>query len=336
LGACGAKTDAQFQQEAVTGMHDSLLADINNLVTASQGVQAVAPLPTDRGWDDTADAAAITAMKASWIQARTAYEHIEGALAPLFPDIDFSIDARYDDFLAALNGVPDTQLFDGQGVTGLHAVERILYAPVTPQNVITFESKLTGYEPASYPTNPSDAATFQTGLCAKMLADAQTLQTQWTPQKIDLDGAFQGLVSLMEEQREKVNKAATFEEESRYSQRTLADIRDNLAGTQKIYGLFSDWLKSKSTQELNGAEIDANIEAGFAKLSALYATYPGDAIPAPPETWSAENPSEEDLATPFGLLYAGVNAQSDASQPDSIVAQMNNAAVLLGLPPLND
>lgn len=45
------------------------------------------------------DAAAIDGMKESWAKARTAYEHIEGAIAPLFPDIDAAIDERYDGFL---------------------------------------------------------------------------------------------------------------------------------------------------------------------------------------------------------------------------------------------
>ena len=43
----------------------------------------------------------------------------------------------------------------------------------------------------------------------------------------------------MNEQREKVVKASTAtEEESRYAQRTMADIRDNLAGTKNAYALF--------------------------------------------------------------------------------------------------
>jgi hypothetical protein len=46
-----------------------------------------------RGWDGNLDSNAIQATQAAWQKARTAYEHIEGALAPIFPEIDFSIDA---------------------------------------------------------------------------------------------------------------------------------------------------------------------------------------------------------------------------------------------------
>ena len=48
------------------------------------------------------DAAAIAAMKDAWKRRRIAYEHVEGATAPIFPDVDVSMDARYDDFLAML------------------------------------------------------------------------------------------------------------------------------------------------------------------------------------------------------------------------------------------
>ncbi len=71
-----------------------------------QDLQAAAPTPTGRGWDTTLDATAIANMKLTWIRCRTSYEHIEGALAPIFPDIDISIDARYDDFLVDVERRP--------------------------------------------------------------------------------------------------------------------------------------------------------------------------------------------------------------------------------------
>lgn len=160
------------------------------------------------------------------------------------------------------------------------------------------------------------------------MKDTQTLVDQWQPQAIDLGGSFQGLVSLMNEQREKVNKAASAEEESRYAQRTLADLRDNLAGTTLIYALFQDWLKTKP----NGSAIDADIEASFATLNATYSNFSGDAIPQPPPTWSSENPSAADLDTPFGKLYTAVQNATNPNVPGSAVDGMNRAAVALGFP----
>ena len=316
----------------VTAMHDSLLTDIKALHSAAEAMQAAAPTPSDRGWDATLDAAALDATKAAWKDARTAYEHTEGALAPIFPDIDFSIDARYDDYLATLPQ-GDSYLFDDKGVTGLHGAERIMYADVIPANVVTFETTLTGYVPAAFPSTAAEASDFKKLLVGRIITDANTLQTQWTPAKIDLNGAFGGLVSLMNEQREKVNKAATGEEESRYSQRTMTDIRDNLEGTKKIYALFQPWLltlTNATDPTMDGPTVDAAIEAGFAKLDALYSQVQGEAIPQPPASWSSEDPSAADLASDFGKLYSGVQAAVAMDAPDSVVVNMNQAATIMG------
>ncbi len=328
-----AKTDEQYKQDIVNGMHDSLLTEINALHQAAQDLQNAAPLPQGRGWDPQQDAQAIAAMKAAWIRARVAYEHVEGALAPLFPDIDGSIDARYDDFLSQLSGKGDEDLFDDQGVTGLHATERILWADNIPQRVIDFEKALPGYKAAAFPTTAQDAANFKNKLCARIVADAATLRDQWTPQKIDLAGAFQGLISLMNEQREKVNKASSNEEESRYSQRTMADIRANLEGTVPIYKLFQAWLVGKPNPKepvKDGKQADGKILEGFQLLTQAYGQIQGDGIPQPPATWSAENPSPQDLQTPFGKLYTSVKGAVDPSSDGSVVDEMNDAARILG------
>lgn len=337
--AAATKPDAEYESDIVTGMHDALLKEIDALNDAAQALEAAAPATQGRGWDADKDAKAITAMKAAWVDARTAYEHIEGALAPLFPDIDFSIDARYDDFLTKLAGKGDDNPFDGKGVTGLHAAERILWADTIPDRVVEFEAALPGYAVAAFPDTEEAAADFKHGLCAKIVADAATFRSQWKPQKIDLAGAFDGLISLMNEQQEKVNKAASNEEESRYSQRTMADIRDNLAGTLPIYELFAPWLVTKAAaghDAKTGDRTDQNIHAGFEKLEKVYATVKGDAIPEPPATWSAEDPSAEDLKSDFGKLYQSVKNAVDPTLAGSIVDEMNTAADIMGFPELQE
>ncbi len=335
-GSSGPMTDTQYQSAVVSEMRSSFITDLSDLVSYSQMLQAAAPTPADRGWDAALDADAIAAMKAAWVGCRRAYEHIEGATAPIFPDIDASIDSRYDDFLAALPG-GDSYLFDDAGVTGMHAVERILYSNVTPARVVAYESTLTGYVPAAFPSTAQEASDFKSKLVARQIADAQSLHDNWEAAKnYDLGAAFQGLVSLMNEQREKVDKASTNQEESRYSQTTMDDIRNNLAGTERVYALFQPWIQSKVASSDAGAEdgkaLDAAIEAGFAQLQALYDGVQGDAIPQPPDTWSSVNPSATDLQTPFGVLYTGVQAAVDPNRPTSVVGQMNAAAVLLGFP----
>jgi len=335
LVGCGSGSSTDEKTQVASAMQASMKGDLTDLWQASVDLQAAAPLPVGRGWDAVQDAADIVAMKAAWIRARTAYEHVEGATAPIFSDIDISIDERYDGFLAMPAGLADADLFDGAGITGMHAIERILYADVIPANVIAFEATLPGYMPASFPLTEIQAAEFKNGLCAELVADTKLLLDQWTPQQIDVAGAFKGLEGLMNEQQEKVNKASSGEEESRYSQRTMADLRANLDGTRKIYNLFSDWLKSKpatDTVPQSGAQVDAVIKDAFTSLAAVYMTIPGDAIPSPPVTWSAEAPSGADLLTPFGRLYEAVHAAVDPTVHGSVVFEMDQGALLLDIP----
>ncbi len=332
--ACSSESsDEQHRAAVVSGMRSGLISDLANLVSASRALQAAAPTPSGRGWDGSQDAAALAAMRGAWTDCRTAYEHIEGATAPIFPDIDVTIDSRYEDFLAALPG-GDADPFDDQGVTGMHALERILYSDVTPARVIQYEAMLPGYSPAAFPGTDAQALEFKTSLVQRQIDDAQKLHDQWQgATNYDLDAAFSGLISLMDEQREKVDKASTDQEESRYSQTTMADIRHNLEGTQRVYALFQPWIRSKPAAGgmPGGQEIDAAIEQGFANLQAIYDAVDGDAIPQPPATWSSLDPTATDLQTPFGQLYSGVVAAVDPNAAGSIVWEMNAAAGLIGL-----
>jgi iron uptake system component EfeO len=331
LAACSdgatVKTDADYQKEIAEGMQASIAGEIDGWLSASKTLCEAAPTPAGRGWDAKLDADAIVSMKAAWRTARLHYEHIEGAVAPLFPELDAATDARYDDFLGELGDAGDPDLFDDQGVTGMHAIERILYADAIPAEVVSFEAPLPGYRKAAFPTTEAEASSFKGKLCARLVADVITLQSQWKPAKLDIGAAFQGLIALMNEQHEKVNKAATGQEESRYSRMTLADIHANLAGTETIYALFQPWIVSKP----KGGASDEGITKGFAALQVAYDANPGDTIPRPPATWSAE-PSAEDLATPFGKLFQAVTVAVDPARNGSIVFEMNEAAGVMGLP----
>jgi iron uptake system component EfeO len=324
----GCSNDTDYEHEVVTGMHQAFLSDVEALHQAAVDLQKAAPSPKGRGWDADEDADAISAMKEAWLAARSAYERTEGALAPLFPDLDAAIDARYDDFLTKLAGAGDQDLFDTEGVTGMHAIERILFVKTTPDTVIQVEKSLPGYKAAAWPATEEEANEFKTELAVQLVKDTKELRDSWQPQKIDLPGAYEGLKALMIEQREKVRKAASEEEESRYAQRTMADIRDNLAGTRKAYGLFKPWLETKP----GGADIVASVEKGFDSLAEAYATVKGDAFPQPPSTWSSENPSEEDLQTPFGKLFTLVQDAVDPNKKGSVADGMAKTAEALDIP----
>ncbi|NOU33063.1 MAG: EfeM/EfeO family lipoprotein [Polyangiaceae bacterium] len=347
-GGDGTKTDAQYKTEVTTGLQTSVAKDIDVMIAAATELQNAAPTPAGRGWDAVQDKAAIDALRAAWAKVRAPYERIEGAVAPLFPDLDVSMDQRYDGFLEEeiADGKGDANLFDDQGVTGMHAIERILWSNVIPASVVDSEKTLEKngvnlYVEASFPKTEADAKSFKEKLCAKLVTDTKTLKEQWAVAgKLDIGYAFRGLQGLMGEQAEKVKNAAASREESRYSQRTMADLRENLAGTMAVYGVFRPYILSRTSTdpEKDGKTIDGKIQAGFDKLKAAYAAVQGDAIPAPPATWKAEDglkQSDADLKTPFGQLFVTISNAVDEEAPGSVGDEMGHAADALGFPKLS-
>ena len=328
-GGCQAdeKTDAQFRSEIVTSMHQLLLTEVQGLNKAAHDLQAAAPMTSGRGWSSS-DQAAITKMEDAWASARFSWERAEGTLAALFPTFDESLDSRYEDLIQPLGAAGDANLFDGEGVTGMHAIERILYAADTPPAVVTFESSLPGYQAAAWPATQAEATAFKADLCGRFASDTQTLLDQWGPLAINLADVFQGLTGLMSAQEEKVSRAADHQEESRYSQRTMDDLRFNLAGTRAIYDLFIPWLGTKTY----GTTLNSYAQMAFDRLRQTYDTVPDHAIPPPPATWNSTLPSVEDQQTPFGKLYIAVVQEVDVTRPGSAVDAMNQVARALGLP----
>ncbi len=298
LVACTTESDAEYATDVATEMHQALAFDIHDLVEAAETLQEVAPVTTARGWDPQADAVSIQAMKNAWAKARDSYEHVEGAVAPTFPDLDFAIDARYEQYLAKSGA--DAYAFDGQGVVGLDAIERIVWSDVTPQPAIDFEKTLSGYAPSAFPATEQEAADFKNVLCAKLLADARALEIEWAAQPLDVGAAYAGLISLMTEQEREITLGQSSAEESRYSQRTMDDLRANVDGTEAIYGLFRPWITSKG----GGSDADAKIEAGFVALENLYAQVQGDALP---------DATSADYAALLGTVTTNVDPQQNGS-----------------------
>jgi len=323
--ACTEKTDADYRDDVDVAVHASIGDSIAQLVQATRDLQAASPA---RAWrPGTTDAAAITAMRDAWKRTRFAYEQIEGAIKAVFPALDATIDSRYEESLAALGGSVDRNPFDGRGVTGMHAIERILFAPETRREVIAYECSLPGYTPAAYPATDDEAIAFKTGLVQRLIDDGDSLGKQWRKAEIDLNAAYRGQVGMMIDQQDKVNLAVTGEEESRYANITLADLRNNFDGTQNIYGLFRDWIHSKAA----GGPSDLKIQAGFGELATIY-VMAGDALPEVPAEWDADDPTPENLATPFGMMWRTIHESVDPSNESSVVFELNQIASLLGLP----
>ncbi len=324
-GGCGQESLAP-ELQALFDVKAYIQSNLDDLDGAVSALQSDAPVADADGWNAKSDAAAVAKMKADWKRARIAYEHIEGALAVLFPDLDASTDERYDGFISTS---PDDYLFDDKGVIGVHAIERILWSAEIPVTVKNFEQGLPGYKEAAFPSSHQEAVDFKNKLCARLVADVKTMRSQFAPLALDPAAAFRGVIGSMNEQLEKASKAATGEEESRYAQYTLADMRANIEAGEQTYSAFRAWLLDRG-----GAALDVQIHAGFQRLQIKYASYSGDALPAVPPTWSTTSPSAADLATPFGQLYQLLLQESDPDRSGSLINVMNQSADLLGIPQL--
>jgi len=320
LAACGTP-----EEQALEGTRLTVDAQLAALESAARALQAAAPTPDADGWNASADAEALSQMKARWKEMRAAFERVEGAIAVLFPDLDASADGRYDD---AVLTSPDTNLFDGQGFTGIHAVERILWSDAVPAAVTTFEQGLPGYAAPRFPGNEAEARAFKEGLLAKLVADCAAMRQQFAPLALDVGAAFRGVVGSMDEQAEKVDLGATGEEESRYARHTLADMRANLAGAQAFYAHFQPWVLSRGEQ---GKAADAAVLAGFEALSRAYAAQPGDSLPEVPADWSNQAPSQSALQTPYGQLWSAVQDATAVSKEGSLARALRQVASLLDI-----
>lgn len=319
-----AKTDSDFRAEVAASMHAALTKNLEDMVQGTRELQAAAPT---RGWNVVTDAPAIGRMRDAWRRTRVAWEQIEGAIAPMFDYLDKTMDARYEDYLLSVGPAGDPYLFDANGVIGMHAVERILFAPATRPEVVAFERTLLGYKPAAYPATDNEAIAFKTQLVQRLIDDATLLHSLWKPDEVDIATAYHGLVDLMKEQQDKVNRAATGAEESRYSNITLVDLRNNLAGTQSTYDLFREWIYSKSS----AVSSDAKIQDQFSTLHSVYSSATaGDALPEVPAGWNPMNPSADALSTPYGMLWREVHSSVDPNSHGSVVFEMNKIAELLG------
>lgn len=329
LCACGKSSASDHDERARVEreMKEFIAGRLGEWREAAVQLQAALPAPSGRGWDLRRDAEAIAAAKAAWVRSRHAYELIEGAIAPTFPESDTATDARYDDFLGMLGPAGDANLFDAEGVVGMHALERVLWANSHPAEVVAFEQALPGYKRAELPATEAEARAFKDELAALLVSDIETLQAQFEPLILDTAFAFRGLVDLAVEQVEKVELAASGQEESRYAQLTMRDLRANREGCQRAYEIFRPWLLSRG-----GASEDASVKEAFARLEAAYAVVEGESIPSPPRRWSSLKPSEEQMQTPFGRLFSVVKREADEGVPGSLHSSLIAVAERLQLP----
>ncbi len=316
--------ESELKEAAIVDVKTYIADQLAALHAAAVALQDAAPEPDDDGWNASDDKKAVAAMRDAWRDARAAYEKSEGAIAVLFPNYDASTDERYDGFIEEK---ADDDLFDGKGVIGIHAIERILWADAHPEQVVAFESVLPNYVAAAFPQDKEEAQRFRDELVQRLVDDAAAMVDQFEPLALDAPAAFRGVIGSVEEQVEKVALAATGEDESRYAGHTLGDMRSNLVGGRQVFEAFVPWLEAKKA----GKSLAEDILDGFDSVSAFYDGFEGDAIPSVPEGWDPEDPSPDDLDTPYGKLFSRLSYEADGASKGSLAASMLAAAELLGI-----
>lgn len=321
------RSDEAHRARVEVEMKRLLMTQVIALQLAAEDLERAAPVAAGRGWDPKQDAAAIANMKEAWSRGRRAYELVEGALGPVFPQSDLATDARYDDFLAKLGPDGDSTPFDDQGVIGMHAIERILWADSIPERVVDFEKMLPGYSPARMPESEEEAKSFQHLLAHKLVLDVQELRAELDPLDLDIAFVFRGLIDLTNEQLEKVDRIAGGREESRYAQATLKDLRANRDGCLAAYKLFEPWLTMHGQ-----ARLDSRVLAGFERLRAIYESFPEDAAAKPVPHWTSLDPNPEHAKTAFGRLFLTVKKETDDSDPTSLSGSLMAVADALAIP----
>ena len=322
--ACSNESDSDLEAQATLDTKKYVGAELAKLTAAAEAIQKAAPAADDDGWNAKSDATAVADMRKAWKQARTAYERIEGSIAVLFAGLDADTDERYDGFIEE---APDQDLFDDEGVIGVHAIERILWSDSTPERVVKFEKTLPGYKEAAFPQNKEEAEGFKNKLAARLVRDTKKMRDDFAALGLESDSAFRGMIASVQEQSEKTDKAASGEDESRYAQNTLADMRANLEGARAVFAAFRPWIDEAGNDS-------KRIEKEFDALDAAYSAIKGDALPEVPEGGNPDEPKDEHRDTPYGKLWQLLGEKTDDTEKDSLVSIMAAAADKMGIPGL--
>lgn len=316
------------EEQATRAVKAYVDRQVAELAQACEAICAAAPEPDADGWSIDGDRERVEAMRAAWRRARAAYERIEGAIAILFPETDQAIDGRYEHVVELRR---DDDPFDGAGFVGLHAIERILWSNSIPAPTVTFERALPGYAPPRTPASDIEARIFREGLCARLVRDVREMERALGPVALDHATAWRGIVGSIEEQAEKVLLARTGEDESRYAEHTLADMRANLAGGRAVLEAFAPMFEAHPEAAAQRGEIERRL----AVIERAYAEIEGEGLPPVPDAFDPDAPCEAHLATPYGRLFALLSSESDPRREGSLAAILRSTGERMGIPPLS-
>jgi iron uptake system component EfeO len=258
----------------------------------------------------SSDDASLTAMRNAWLETRARYCNVEAAIDMLAPS------TLADTYEQDIHDARDENPFDNVGFSGLHGIERILWANLTLDATKAYEEQLFGYSNARFPEIEQEADDLRNKMIAE--ANARIVEATALIAQSVVNLTFAGTFThrSITAQFTKVDTPQKGADASRYSRSTLADMRSNLAGARAIYTTFASRLPSDTA---------AAIEARFAAIDTQYASIAGDALPDRPEDFDSSHPSND----AYGQLYALLAHEVDSSDPSSLVSLIDAAVSAL-------
>ena len=313
------------------GVKNFVNGELTLLNDSAATLQSFTASPDANGWNVDDDAASVITMKQQWKNARLSSERVQGVIAALFPALDRATGGRWDGFI---DEAADDNVFDDAGVTGVHGVERILFSDEVPADVLAFEQAHgdsfvpSRFTAPAFPASLTQAEDFKGKLVQRLVDDTATMKEEFLGVDLTLEAAFGAVLASLQAQAAKVNVAGAGQDESRYAQHTLADMRANLEGGLAIYEAFDALFDARGDE---GEALHDEIHEAFQRVRAHYDGITGDALPLVPATWNPAQPSEADLATEYGALFLFLTKETDVDDDTSFVSALQRGAALLEL-----
>ncbi len=279
--------------------------------------------PRGREWQPSgADADAVKAMRAAWLDAHAAFVGLAGPVGELFPEQIPGLDRRWDVQLTDLGVDPDFMPFDERGVTGLHAIERILWSDQISSAVSSYEMTRLGYRTPRFPGTAEEADAFVASLAGAVAQVGLEVNQQFSRLTPDAALGAAGISRLLANSFLKVDLGyVAGSEDSRYSGTTMLDLRSELAAARAIWNVLRDGLSRRgaASEKLGG------VDAGLARWTALLDEVKSKDFPVAPNLWDPGTPSPEHALTPYGMLFVGLRRELNKARPDSLVSALREA-----------
>lgn len=332
LGVVGCTAPGTDAEAVARDLRDFLRARLSDLPAEAVVLQGLAP---QQQWQQSTNPVDVDNMRQSWKRQRDAWRQSESVVRVLQPEVAEAVALTYDEAMRGL--AEESNPFDGVGFVGLHAVERILWGPTyfapaqtggePPESAIFLfeEAEVPGYFEPTYPAVGVQSTEFKFQLVERLIEDLRAPSATGAVEGISADAGWWVLRDAVALLDARVRPNGIGADTSRYSQSSLVDLREGLAGARTLMRVLRPWVDGAP----NGAGVGAEIDAGFDRVQAALDGTPGDAMPLIPEAWAVP-PTPTDAATDYGQLWTAITTESNVDDPASLAAAIERAVVAVG------